>query len=101
MYCNECLSHHADMKEMQTPHGLYWECPIAPDEPFETYEMGKRVAATVADFAAYKTAKHYVVAASREPMTLYVLAASHPDLPRSDMTVLWESAPSGPVVRPS
>src|SRR6266702_405691 len=54
------------------------------------YEMGKRVAATIADFEAYKTAKSYVVAESSEPLTLYVFAANHPDLPRRDMTVLWE-----------
>ena len=49
----------------------------------------------------YKTAKHYVVAESRVLMTLYVFAAHHPNLPRSDMTVLWEISPAGQVARPS
>jgi hypothetical protein len=89
------------MKEMQTPHGFYWEFPVPPDDLPETYEMGKRVAATVADFEASKTAKSFVVAESREPRTLYVFAADHPDLPRRDMTVLWEISSAGKVVRPS
>ena len=77
------------MKETQTPYGLYWEFPIAPDEPPETHEMGKRVAATIADMEAAETSKNYIIAASREPTTLYVFAADHPDMPRGDMTVLW------------
>jgi hypothetical protein len=89
------------MKEMQTPHGLYWEFPIAPDESPDTYEMGKRVAATIADVEATKIGKNYIVAASREPTTLYVFALDHPDLPRSDMIVLWELSPSDQVVHPS
>jgi hypothetical protein len=89
------------MKERQTPHGLYWEFPIPPGEPADTYEMGKRVAATIADFEAYKTAKSYIVAESNEPLTFYVFAANHPDLPRRDMTVLWEISSAGKVVRPS
>jgi hypothetical protein len=86
---------------MQTPHGLYWECPIAPAEPPETYAMGKRVAATIAVKEAAETGKDYVVAETRDPMILYVFALDHPALPRADMTILWELSPAGQVVRSS
>jgi hypothetical protein len=45
-----------------------------------------------------RTAKNYLVAASRESMTLYAFAANHPALPRRDMTVLGEISPAGQVV---
>lgn len=73
------------IRECRTEHGIYWCSPVGPDEPAETHQMCKRVAATIAEGEAIDTGKNHVVAETQNPLMLHVFAVDHPEFPRADM----------------
>ncbi len=79
--------------EMTTRHGYSWRYDHPADEPEETFDMARRVVATVAEDEVRKHGKSYVVAMTLEPRATHVFSCEDPQLAALAMEVLYEMTP--------
>jgi hypothetical protein len=82
-----------------TEHGYYACYDHPPDEPGETLDMAIRVAVEIAADEARNTGATYYVTSTPAPVAIYVLRCDHPELSKTAMSIMFELAPSGDIIR--